>query len=87
MHNKNGINYFIKLTTNNKYYKYLLLCEDLRDNIYYYAHNYTNIKCIYCKKIVIPNTVNLLELQSHNSCILYNDNAMCYDCIIESDIY
>jgi ribosomal protein S27E len=89
MHNKNGVNYFIKITThnNNNDQNYLLLCKDLRENIYYYAHNYSNIKCIYCDKIVIPYTVNLLELHIHNSCILYNDNALCYNCLTESDIY
>ena len=84
MYNKNGLKYFMHITTINNQNNFMILPIDIRQLIWYSAHIYPVIQCFICDKVLINFSINVddIENTSENYTII-NGITKCNKCNID----
>ena len=80
MYNRNGIKYFMYISTNNNSNQDIILHEDIRKIIWNYAHIYPFIQCYICDKILINLNVNVDNTYITDYYSIINGLTSCNGC-------
>ena len=59
MYNRNGLKYFMQITTYNNSNVDIILNQDIRKLIWKYAHYYPYIQCYICDKVLMNLNINI----------------------------
>ena len=85
MYNRNGLKYFLQVTTRNSR-NYLELPEEIRKIIWYYAHNYPYLSCYICNKLLLNFETNINDINEINIVENYsiiNGTIKCNSCYLD----
>ena len=83
-YNVDGLKYFLYNITNNRKY-YMCMPTDIRRLIWKYSHDYNNLKCYICNKLLLDCNINIFNNLFTDNFIIINSISTCVTC--DSDIY
>lgn len=81
MYNRNGLRYFLNISTLNRDQEYLILPLDIRRYIWKLAHDYSFIQCNVCDCILVYLEINLDYPYITENYSIINGLTSCSDCL------
>ena len=83
MYNKNGLKYFMNITTINNEKKYMELPHEIREEIWNKSHIYSTIQCYICDKILINFSVVINNSNHNENYSIVNGLTKCNKCYVD----